>query len=1182
MAGQRIDGLPDQKWPCCVAERAMFMAPFEYTRTPSHPYVESSPDTHGHFSPTPLRHPAYSAPAVAFNWMFSEGMEKRGQEYGIDVDPAREPDLGFKTSWVQDYHNQIALLDCFFGHLKPEQSLCFFYAKEVPFIEDARRVIVGIGRVRHVGDATEYKYSQPGKLRSILWERMVQHSIRPGFADGFLMPYRELMPYLDANPDVDPTSVTAFAPDGYFDEFSYAAELVSHDAAIEALLACAGALERAKSVLGNALAPQIKWVHDRIGEMWRMRGPCPGLGAALCAFGVENGTFVAREIETKVSENEDPWPRLAKAFANPQEVLSKEGAKHLSRDLCRKWDALPKERRELLKLLSRFNLKPDQATLLYVKEERDRAGLVCADAEIIRNPFLIYELTRLSENAVGLALVDRGVFPETVVRERHPLPSPSAIDGGLDVRRVRAFVIQKLEAAADQGHTLQRKADVVRAIRDLDVRPSCPVDEDHMGVVAPSLAGAVVMPQLKDGSECYQLARLAEVGQVIRTSVEKRRKGKPHSFPEDWRQLLDGVLPPIPADDREQEERAREEKAAALKVLAECRMSLLVGPAGTGKTTLLSALCGHPEISKGEVLLLAPTGKARVRMEQAAKDKGLKLKGFTIAQFLSDCGRYEGATGRYRLSNAARKSPAKTVIIDECSMLTEEMLAATLDALQGVERLILVGDPRQLPPIGAGRPFVDLVTTFAPPGLENLFPRVGAGFAELTVRRRQAGTAREDVELSKWFGGTAMGPGEDEVLDQVLYGDRAPHIRFKAWNTPEELRHRLMETLVEELQLSGPGDSKGFEMALGGKDVNGYIYFNMGAAGVAERWQILTPVRKKPHGVSAINRLVHEAFRGEVLEFARRDRYRKIPSPMGVEQIVYGDKVINIRNHRRNVVYPAEGAAAYLANGEIGVAVGQFKSKNMSKAPRLLKVEFSSQPGFQYDFYRERDFGEEASPILELAYALTVHKAQGSEFGTVILVVPNPCRLLSRELIYTALTRQRERLVVLHQGHRSELRELTGASRSEVARRLTNLLCVPCPVEHNGTFYEQNLIHRTRRGEMVRSKSELLITERLIDHKIEYVYEQPLVLGGQTRFPDFTIDDAESGTKFYWEHCGLLNDPEYRKRWERKLTWYRENGILPSEEGGGPNGTLIVTRDNDVGGISSPEIEERITKVLKA
>ncbi|MDV7396357.1 AAA family ATPase, partial [Arthrospira platensis SPKY1] len=116
---------------------------------------------------------------------------------------------------------------------------------------------------------------------------------------------------------------------------------------------------------------------------------------------------------------------------------------------------------------------------------------------------------------------------------------------------------------------------------------------------------------------------------------------------------------------------------------------------------------------------------------------------------------------------------------------TEEMLAATLDALQGVERLILVGDPRQLPPIGAGRPFVDLVTQFAPPGIHGRFPRIGQDYAELTVTSRQiGGEDRDDVALSRWFSGVPLAPGEDEVLDRVLLHDGSPHIHFKAWNTP--------------------------------------------------------------------------------------------------------------------------------------------------------------------------------------------------------------------------------------------------------------------------------------------------------------------------------------------------------------------------------------------------------------
>jgi hypothetical protein len=700
-----------------------------------------------------------------------------------------------------------------------------------------------------------------------------------------------------------------------------------------------------------------------------------------------------------------------------------------------------------------------------------------------------------------------------------------------------------------------------------------------MNVVEPSFTGEINLAQLKDDSPCYQLNRLAEVGEVIRNTIDKRRSGIRHPIQQDWRALLDKQLPAINPNDKELEEHARNEKAAALKELAESRFSVLVGPAGTGKTTLLSILCSHPEITNGDILLLAPTGKARVRMEQATRDKHLRIKGYTIAQFLSGCDRYDGSTGRYHLSRAPKESPAKTVIVDECSMLTEEMLAALLDALKGVERLILVGDHRQLPPIGAGRPFVDIVYELSPPNVHSIFPRMGSGYAELTVRRRQEGANREDIQLAEWFSGAPMAPAEDEVIGSILLNRTGTNISFKGWETPEQFRRVLIETLREELSLTSDNDIAGFDCSLGAKEYKGDRYFNTGCAQSVGYWQVLSPVRKLMHGVFAINRMIHEQYRVEMLEFARRQKYRKIPGPKGPEQIIYGDKVINIKNHTRRKVYPEERAAFYIANGEIGMVVSQFRTKNMKFPPRLLKVEFSSQPNYAYDFW-DSDFGEESEPILELAYALTVHKAQGSEFTKVILSLPNPCRLLSRELLYTALTRQRDRIVVLHQGALTEIRKFMSHEFSETACRLTNLFQKPSLVEHEGKFYEERLIHRTLRDEMVRSKSELTIADRLYSNRIDYLYEHPLTLNGRTRYPDFTIEDAESGRKLYWEHCGMLLDPHYRERWERKAKWYRDNGILPWQEGGGSSGTLIITEDSEAGGISSKEIEDIIRRVL--
>lgn len=1180
VAGKSLQEIDKHQWPCCVTERMAIMAPFEYIRDAIHPYHKTSPETHGHFASTPLLHPSYSASAIPFRWMFIENMEQLSKEYGLNIDEEREPELPFSTQWVQEKENQLALLNCFFSHIRKEQSLCFFYSKEVPFVEDSRRVIIGIGRVKNVGEPMEYRYSRKGKIRSIVWERIIQHSIRPDFRDGFIFPYKELFNYIERNPDFEAAPLTAFAPEEYFEEFSYASEHVSHDGAIAALLSCAAALNNTKKVIQGNWEQNLKWIHDRLAELWKMRGPCPGLGAALCAFGIEYGTFVAREIELKLGENEDPWPFVDKVFGNPSSVLTKQASSMIGSELQLKWKHLPHERKALLKLVSRFSILPDQATILYVQEERFRSGIKCSDSEMLNNPYLIYDSTRLANNSVSVWTVDRGVFPESVIRNKHPLPDPSCVRSGTDSRRVEAFTVHLLEKAADAGHTLQTKTDIVLSLRDMPIEPSCPVDSDLMNVVEQKFSGSILVSSLDDGTPCYQLQRLALVGETIRTSINKRRVGKPHKFQVDWRTFLDKHLPPmneVQPEDMTQEQRAREEKAAALQVLAESRFAVLIGPAGTGKTKLLSILCSHPSIAEGKVLLLAPTGKARVKMEQAAKESNLNLEGYTIAQFLTRCDRYDSFTGRYHLSTAPKESPDKTVIVDEASMLTEEMLAALIDALKGVERLILVGDPRQLPPIGPGRPFVDIISEVTPENVHTKFPRLGPGYAELTVRRRQAGQEREDIQLAQWFCGSPLGPGEDEIFDKVVYSGKAKHVYFKEWNTSDEVQCLLQETLIQELNLADSNDIRGFDLSLGATIYEGFSYFNVGAADSIENWQILSPVRKQQHGVVAINRWVHSDFRKHMLEFSLRDRFRKIPKPFGNEQIVYGDKVINIKNHKRDRVYPKEGATQYVANGEIGIVVGQFRSKKMNTPPWLLKVEFTSQSGFSYD-YGTRDFEEESESKLELAYALTVHKAQGSEFGKVILILPNPCRLLSRELLYTALTRQQDRIVILQQGNRGDIKKYSSDEFSETAKRLTNLFQKPRPIEVRGKFYEERLIHKTLRGELVRSKSELVIADRLASHNIDYTYEKPLVINGETRYPDFTIEDEESGFKYYWEHCGMLFDPDYKKRWENKLYWYRKNGILPYEEGGGPSGILIVSEEEE--GFSSQTIENIIQKIV--
>jgi hypothetical protein len=98
---------------------------------------------------------------------------------------------------------------------------------------------------------------------------------------------------------------------------------------------------------------------------------------------------------------------------------------------------------------------------------------------------------------------------------------------------------------------------------------------------------------------------------------------------------------------------------------------------------------------------------------------------------------------------------------------------------------------------------------------------------------------------------------------------------------------------------------------------------------------------------------------------------------------------------------------------------------------------------------------------------------------------------------------------------------------------------------------------------------------------VDYEYEKELVgADGTRRWPDFTIDSPETGVTVFWEHLGMLSDPSYRERWQRKLAWYRALGVKPLEEDGGSAGVLVSSEDDVHGGINSGKIERLARKVF--
>ncbi len=136
------------------------------------------------------------------------------------------------------------------------------------------------------------------------------------------------------------------------------------------------------------------------------------------------------------------------------------------------------------------------------------------------------------------------------------------------------------------------------------------------------------------------------------------------------------------------------------------------------------------------------------------------------------------------------------------------------------------------------------------------------------------------------------------------------------------------------------------------------------------------------------------------------------------------------------------------------------------------------------------------------------------------------------------------------------------------------------PQTKGSVFLQEGLIHRTSKGLAVRFKSELIIAEALSSAGVAFEYEKPLSLGGSTRYPDFTIDDEISGRIVFWEHLGMLERDDYRRSWEKKLTWYRSHGVRPADEGTGPNGMLVTTSESSSGGFDSSTVQKAIRKYL--
>jgi exodeoxyribonuclease V alpha subunit len=363
---------------------------------------------------------------------------------------------------------------------------------------------------------------------------------------------------------------------------------------------------------------------------------------------------------------------------------------------------------------------------------------------------------------------------------------------------------------------------------------------------------------------------------------------------------------------------------AGLQTALSCKVSILTGGPGTGKTTLVKAILAVFEAAGKQVKLCAPTGRAAKRLSEVT---GHEAK--TIHRLLA----YNFKSGGFQ-KNETDPLDADVVIVDETSMVDSFLMYHLVKAIPMTAVLILVGDVDQLPSVGPGNVLRDMIDSKQVPVifLKEIFRQVRDSLIIVNAHRMNQGLSP-----------TIPDSNRDTVED----------FYFIQQEDPEKVLSTILDLCCERIPNR----------------------FNLDPM---SEIQVLSPMHKGTIGTTNLNRVLQQALN---------------PSADMIERMGYhfrrGDKVMQIRNNYLKNVF----------NGDIGTL------SRIDRDIHKVSVQYEGRP-VDYEFSELDE--------LVLAYAVSVHKSQGSEYGAVILpVMTQHFVLLQRNLIYTGVTRAKKLVVLI-------------------------------------------------------------------------------------------------------------------------------------------------------------------------
>ena len=497
--------------------------------------------------------------------------------------------------------------------------------------------------------------------------------------------------------------------------------------------------------------------------------------------------------------------------------------------------------------------------------------------------------------------------------------------GGDDPCRLRAAIEYELAHNAGNGHVFLPREKLLAATAQL-----VDVDTDTVETALDKLIDsfAVVEKPIANVRGCY-LPRLYQA----ETFVAQRLLSMLRAPVEQLRQ----VDKTIDAIEKEQGVSYAPLQRQAVRMAAEGGVLLLTGGPGTGKTTSLRGIVALYRRMGLDVALLAPTGRAAKRLGEVTD-----CDAQTIHRALGMS--YNDLTGQAAFKkNGSDPLEAHAVIVDEMSMVDLELMQALLEALRPGCRLVLVGDPDQLPSVGAGNVLGDLLRSTVVPTVS------------LTQVFRQA----EQSAIIR--NAHAVNMGQPPQLDSNQ-GD----FFFLCRRSPD----RLVQTVVELCRDRLPR--------------------NMNIP--SEQIQVLSPTRKGACGTVSLNRALQAAL--------NPPSPQKRQKQWGDVTFRVGDRVMQTKNNYDVLWEKDDGTAGSgIFNGDVGVI------QDIDSSGELIVLRFDD---------RTATYTADLLSQLDMAYAITVHKSQGSEYPAVILVsAPAAPSLMVRGVLYTAITRARRMLIMV-------------------------------------------------------------------------------------------------------------------------------------------------------------------------